>query len=108
MTPSIGRSRLSGPCISAGSRMGQNGVRRRAPPDEAVIRIEMRHVTRVVIVLAAFAAAAAAQAPGALEVLHVRGNIYVLFGAGGNITMSVGPDGVLLVDSGAANQAEAV
>jgi glyoxylase-like metal-dependent hydrolase (beta-lactamase superfamily II) len=68
----------------------------------------MRHVTRVVIVLAACAAAAAAQAPGALEVLHVRGNIYVLFGAGGNITMSVGPDGVLLVDSGSANQAEAV
>lgn len=58
--------------------------------------------------IAALAVAAAAQAPEPLELLHVRGNIYVLFGAGGNITMSVGPDGVLLVDSGTADKADAV
>ena len=68
----------------------------------------MRHLLRVVILVLALAAAAAAQAPGALEMLHVRGNIYVLFGAGGNITLSVGPDGVLLVDSGTADKADAV
>ena len=68
----------------------------------------MKHLISVVIVLAGLTAAAAAQAPGGLEVLHVRGNIYVLFGAGGNITMSVGPDGVLLVDSGTADKADAV
>ena len=68
----------------------------------------MKHLISVVIALTGLTAAAAAQAPGGLEVLHVRGNIYVLFGAGGNITMSVGPDGVLLVDSGTADKADAV
>jgi cyclase len=68
----------------------------------------MKHLISVVIALAGLTAAAAAQAPAGLEVLHVRGNIYVLFGAGGNITMSVGPDGVLLVDSGTADKADAV
>jgi cyclase len=37
-----------------------------------------------------------------VRALPVRGNIYVLQGAGGNITVSVGRDGVLLVDSGTA------
>jgi glyoxylase-like metal-dependent hydrolase (beta-lactamase superfamily II) len=30
---------------------------------------------------------------------HVAGNVYMLIGAGGNIAASVGPDGVLLVDT---------
>jgi glyoxylase-like metal-dependent hydrolase (beta-lactamase superfamily II) len=68
----------------------------------------MRPLIRVLTVVAALTAAPSAQAPDGLELLRVRGNIYVLFGAGGNITMSVGPDGVLLVDSGAADKADAV
>ena len=36
----------------------------------------------------------------AIHVLPVRGNIYMLIGAGGNITVSVGRDGALLVDTG--------
>jgi cyclase len=68
----------------------------------------MKPLALVTIVAAALTAGVAAQAPDALELLHVRGNIYVLFGAGGNITMSVGQDGVLLVDSGSAEQADAV
>ena len=67
----------------------------------------MTHLIRVAILVGALAAGAAAQAPAPLEMLHVRGNIYVLFGAGGNITLSVGPDGVLMVDSGSADKAEA-
>ncbi len=39
----------------------------------------------------------------ALELLPVRGNVYMLAGAGGNITVQVGNDGVLLVDSGVAS-----
>jgi len=35
-----------------------------------------------------------------IEVLHVRGNVSMLVGAGGNITVQAGNDGVLLVDSG--------
>src|SRR5262245_10334047 len=42
----------------------------------------------------------------ALRVLPVRGNIFLISGAGGNITASVGKDGVMLVDSGSAAMAE--
>jgi len=44
----------------------------------------------------------AAQQPqsGQLQFLPVRGQIYVLQGAGANITVSIGRDGVLMVDSG--------
>jgi hypothetical protein len=31
--------------------------------------------------------------PGDVEVLHVRGNVYMLLGAGGNITLQKGSDG---------------
>ena len=34
--------------------------------------------------------------------LPVQNNIYMLTGAGGNITVQVGKEGVLLVDSGLA------
>ncbi len=37
-----------------------------------------------------------------VHVLPVQGNIYMLVGAGGNITVQVGSDGVLLVDTGFA------
>jgi cyclase len=40
-----------------------------------------------------------AQAP-AIHTLHVQGNVYMLVGAGGNVTLQIGDDGVLLVDSG--------
>lgn len=37
-----------------------------------------------------------------LHLLPVQGNIYMLVGAGGNITLSIGKDGILLVDTGLA------
>ena len=46
--------------------------------------------------------------PGEVEVLPIRGNLYALFGAGGNIVVSVGSDGVLLVDAGAAAMTDKV
>jgi cyclase len=45
---------------------------------------------------------------GEVHVEQVRGHIYMLAGAGGNITLSIGPDGVLLVDSGLANMSDKV
>ena len=46
---------------------------------------------------------AAQQAPNfdnvEIRVLQVRENIHMLVGAGGNITVQTGPDGVLIVDS---------
>jgi cyclase len=46
-------------------------------------------------------AATASSAP--VHVLHVQGNVYMIVGAGGNITLQVGDDGILLVDSGLAS-----
>lgn len=43
-----------------------------------------------------------------LETVRVRPNVYVIFGAGANITVHVGEDGVILVDSGNAASADAV
>ena len=43
-----------------------------------------------------------------LEVLQVRPNFYMIAGAGGNIGFQVGSDGVVVVDSGSASNADAV
>ncbi|HJT88888.1 MAG TPA: MBL fold metallo-hydrolase [Bryobacteraceae bacterium] len=51
-----------------------------------------------------------AQQPAAshLEVLQLRPNFYMIAGAGGNIGFQVGEDGVVVVDSGSAADAESV
>jgi cyclase len=51
---------------------------------------------------------APAQSNAEVHVLHVQGNVYMLVGAGGNITMQVGEDGVLLVDTGLAANSDKV
>jgi cyclase len=43
-----------------------------------------------------------------VQMLPVRGNIYVLQGAGANIVVSVGRDGVLMVDTGLPQMSDAV
>ena len=43
-----------------------------------------------------------------IKVFPVRKNVYMISGAGGNIAASVGPDGILLVDTGLANMADKV
>ena len=47
-------------------------------------------------------------APGEVEVTHVRGDIYMISGAGGNITVQAGEEGVLLVDTGTTAMADKV
>ena len=53
-----------------------------------------------------------AQQPAAggtgLETLRVQGNVYAIFGAGGNVTVQIGDEGVVLVDSGLAASARAL
>ena len=44
----------------------------------------------------------AGPAPGELQVLPVAGNVHVIIGAGANITVQAGKQGVLLVDTGTA------
>jgi cyclase len=51
---------------------------------------------------------AIAQTVGEIEVLRIRPNFYMIAGAGGNIGVQVGSDGVVLVDSGAANASDQV
>lgn len=74
-------------------------------------------LTAVVFVLAAgLSAVDAQQVPASvlnvdgseIEILPVRGSIYMLAGAGGNMTVSVGPDGVLLVDTGLSQMTDRV
>jgi len=50
------------------------------------------------------------QNPANVEVhlLHVQGNVWMLVGAGGNITVQVGDDGVLVVDAGLAGTTDKV
>jgi len=63
---------------------------------------------------AAVAGAAALLAGGpmpahaAVETVHVQGNVHMLIGAGGNIAVQVGDDGVLVVDTGVAERRDEV
>ena len=58
--------------------------------------------------LLAITVLAAARAQQAIEVLPVQANIYMLIGAGGNSTVQIGKDGVLVVDSKSEAAAPAV
>jgi glyoxylase-like metal-dependent hydrolase (beta-lactamase superfamily II) len=43
-----------------------------------------------------------------VETLHVQGNVYMLAGAGGNVTVQCGDDGALVVDTQVAEMADAL
>ena len=49
-----------------------------------------------------------AQAPDGLDVLQVRPNVFMISGAGGNVAVQIGEDGVVVVDAGSANSAAAL
>ena len=77
-------------------------------------------MTKLALIVTALIAAAAGTANFAraqanpnpanaeVHILPVQGNIYMLVGAGGNITMQVGSDGILLVDTGLAAMSDKV
>jgi glyoxylase-like metal-dependent hydrolase (beta-lactamase superfamily II) len=65
----------------------------------------------VVLALAAggaFSARAAAQDDGGLDVVKVRRNFYMIAGAGGNIGVQIGSDGIVLVHAGTAAASDKV
>ncbi len=63
---------------------------------------------RVAILFVA-AAVSSAQVPSSdLEVLQVKPGFYLIAGAGANIGVQIGPDGVVVVGSGAADKADQV
>jgi cyclase len=48
----------------------------------------------------------AQQPAGELQVLPIRGNVFMIMGGGGHVTLSAGVDGMLLVDTGSAAMAD--
>ena len=56
----------------------------------------------------AFSAKVAAQDDGGLDVVKVRRNFYMIAGAGGNIGVQIGSDGIVLVNAGTAVASEKV
>jgi cyclase len=50
----------------------------------------------------------AQQSSGGIEILKVQGNVYLLTGAGSNVTVQIGDSGVLVVDTGVAERADQV
>ncbi len=43
-----------------------------------------------------------------LESIQIRPNVYVIFGAGGNVTVHVGDDGLVVIDSGSTDMAHSL
>jgi glyoxylase-like metal-dependent hydrolase (beta-lactamase superfamily II) len=47
-------------------------------------------------------------APGEVKAVHVQGNVHMIVGAGANIAVQVGEDGILVVDTGEAGTSDKV
>jgi cyclase len=62
----------------------------------------------VLIVCGAAAIAGAQQGSGGLDVVQVRPNFYMIAGAGANIAVQIGIDGVVLVDAGSEGASDRV
>lgn len=77
--------------------------RRLLPPARTIAAGLVVGVTLLGPASASVPAAEAQQPPGTpagLETIQIRPNVYVIFGAGSNITVHLGEDGVILVDAG--------
>jgi cyclase len=66
--------------------LGANGLRAQSAPSGSAI----------------WAPKLTASAPNEIQILPVQGKVWVLIGAGGNITVQAGEDGILMVDTGTA------
>ena len=62
----------------------------------------------VAIALPLAVGVAAQTQTGDLDVVQLRPNFYVIGGAGGNVVVQLGPEGVILVDSGSTERADQV
>jgi glyoxylase-like metal-dependent hydrolase (beta-lactamase superfamily II) len=57
-------------------------------------------MTRALLTIGLLFAALAAQAQPRIEAFHVQGNVWMLVGAGPNVAVQIGEEGVLVVDTG--------
>ncbi len=71
-------------------------------------RVRALPVAALVAMLMTAAVLAQQSAQPDIHILPLRGNVYMLVGAGSNITLSAGKEGVLLVDAGNAAAADSV
>lgn len=62
----------------------------------------------MIAAIAGFAMIATAQQTGQIESIKVQGNVYLITGAGGNVIVQAGDQGVLVVDTGLAQTADKV
>jgi cyclase len=65
-------------------------------------------VTLAVVMCTTFVGRVAAQEGSALDVVKVRSNFYMIAGAGGNIGVQIGSDGVVLVNAGTTQATDQV
>jgi len=64
---------------------------------------------KTILIFLGFVAVLQAQAPQSeIKTFHVQGNVYMLVGAGGNIAVQTGDEGVLVVDTGVAQTRDKV
>jgi cyclase len=86
----------------------RNAEHRRHSPRRVVAIIAV--MLGAILVAATTTPAALAQdnADNGIEVVQIRPNFYVIAGAGGNVVMQTGPDGIVLVDSGAEGMSEQI
>lgn len=66
----------------------------------------MRHVAAVSLACVLIAGGHRVMGQGRLETLPVQGQLSVIAGAGGNVTVLAGPEGVMLVDAGRRESAD--
>jgi cyclase len=71
------------------------------------MRNDVKLLAWLVAITLLLAVGVAAQAQtGDLDVVQLRPNFYVIGGAGGNVVVQLGPEGVILVDSGSTERAD--
>src|SRR3954466_4589661 len=76
-------------------------------PQSVLLRKFVAAISACSAFIVVFVIGVGAQAP-AIEAIPVRGHIYLIGGAGSNITVSAGPHGGFLVDTGTAANADKV
>src|ERR1041385_6656789 len=68
----------------------------------------MMTARRVAATIATILASAVIFAQGDLDVLQIRPNVYMIAGAGANVTVQFGSDGAVAVDAGRLDSADAL
>src|SRR5207248_2576907 len=77
-------------------------------PDKSARIRRMKRAGFLLLIAACVAIGEAPVTGQDLEVLQVRSNFYMIAGAGANIGVQVGTDGVVVVDAGSASRTDAV